>query len=387
MIPRLIYVASGDVSVYESQVLELLDYYKRCNIEVFLLQGYADEAEKNTIIKKVAKYSIPVVWAKKCPIYSIYSKQVIHNFYNALIKIPDFDKSMIQIRSEYYGWIFKKLTEKYQLSLPFLVDIRGVVLEEIRFKLECHRGYRKLLLSLQERYMKQCYDYLFKQDDNPILISSVSEKINDYIREHYPQCKYQLSSHPNISGNQFEYSLEKREAVRKEYGIASDEVLVVCATGGNSLWQQDFHVIQRLLDLGIRVINLSRKDYGIKGCITTTVPFSKMPDMLSAADAAVLWREDTFINQSASPSKFSEFASMGLYVIHNGSVKVATDYIHKTRIGCIVKSVDDISEEIITDIKQINRMEAYRQGRKAFGVENVGMSYLDCMGIMEYNIT
>lgn len=381
MIPQLIYVAPGDVSVYESQVLELLVYYQKCKIDVILLQGYKTELEKSNIEQKLSKYSIPVIWVKTYSVYPIYEKRIIRNFYRGLVQIPNFNKATIHVRSEYIGYVFKKIAFHFDIKDLLLIDIRGILLEEIKFKMKKSKGLRKILFHIQRIYMKHCYSFLFGNDNLPIRISSVSNKINEYIKECYPQCNYKLFYHPNIAGSNFKYSDEKRDVVRRKCDISQSDVLVVCATGGNSVWQQDFCVIQRLLDLEVKVINLSRKNYGISGCLTTTIPFAQMPDMLSAADIAVLWREDTFINQSASPSKFSEFASMGLYVIHNGTVKVATDYINRTNSGYIAEKVEDIPSIIKNAVKKISRNDRYNQGQREFGVENIGYSYLCCLGL------
>ena len=380
MAQQIIYVASGDVSVYESQVLELLAYYQKKGVKVFLLQGYMNDNQRNSIEYKLSKYSIPVYWVKSYSVYPIFQRQAIVQFYHGLIKIPNYKESTIHIRSEYSGFLFKKLLCKYNLNIPLLIDIRGVVYEEIKYKMGRSMGLRKWLFMIQKNYLRRCYQFLFSEDNMPICISSVSNKINEYIQNHYPNCRYKLYFHPNIAGKHFVYDELKRVSIRTKYGIAKNEVLAICATGGNSLWQQDFRVIKHLLNLGIKVINLSRNDYGISDCITTTVPFAEMPDMLSAADIAVLWREGDFINQSASPSKFSEFASMGLYVIHNGTVQVATDYIQFSNNGCIVRNADNISVSIINTVKQLNRVESIKSGKATFGVEAIGISYLKCLG-------
>lgn len=381
MAQQIIYVASGDVSVYESQVLELLSYYQERNVKVFLLQGYMNDNQRKSLESKLSKYSIPVFWVKSYSVYPIFQRLAIEQFYNGLIKIPNYKESTIHVRSEYSGFLFKKLLSKYNLNIPLLIDIRGIVYEEIKYKMERSKGLRKCSFLIQRNYLSRCYQFLFAEDNMNICISSVSDKINEYIQSHYSNCRYKLYSHPNIAGKRFVYDEAKRASIRTKYGIAESEVLAICATGGNSLWQQDFRVIKHLLNLGIRVINLSRNDYGISDCITTTVPFSEMPDMLSAADIAVLWREDNFINQSASPSKFSEFASMGLYVIHNGTVQVATDYIQSSHNGCIVKNVGDVSASIIDAVKNLNRIESVKSGKSAFGVESIGFSYLKSLGL------
>ena len=100
-----------------------------------------------------------------------------------------------------------------------------------------------------------------------------------------------------------------------------------------------------------------------------------MPDYLSAADVAILWRY--ILNTCASPSKFSEFASMGIYVIHNGSVNLVNKYLKENKAGILLDSIDNLSIEksIVFDLRK--RQERINTGRTNFGVEFVSKGYFD----------
>lgn len=374
---KLIYVCANDVSVYESQVIALLEYISAQGVNVTLLQGYTNEDDKNKIKKKLSYHNpLDVVWFKNSPTYSIFEKSKIKNIYNAIIGIKDYEKAIIHVRSEYYGYILKKILEKYNLRNQILVDIRGVVFEEIKYKLEHLPLLKKIRFLFQKHLFKKTNNLLFNVYSKQVCFTSVSPLINDYIKENYPLCKSNLLFHPNIAGIQFKYTENGRIRIRKKYGFTEDDVVAICSTNSNSIWQKDTLVIQHLLEMGVKVLNLSKVDPQISGCFTTVAPFIEMPDYLSAADIAVLWRDDTFMNQSASPSKFSEFAVMGLYVIHNRSVSVATSYIERTGAGCLVNKVEDINSTIkINELIQ-NRRRWCCEGQKSFGIENLGQSYL-----------
>ena len=181
---------------------------------------------------------------------------------------------------------------------------------------------------------------------------------------------------PNIAGERFIYSPSKRIELRRKFGFKGDDVVAICATGGNSVWQKDRLMVNNLVKKGVKVINLSKVTLDLDNVVSKTVPFSEMPDYLSAADIAILWRDDTFMNNSASPSKFSEFACMGLYVIHNSSVVVATKHIVDTGAGILLKSVDDDFE--LGNIGFYSKMRSYwiEKGKHTFGIEYIGNSYL-----------
>lgn len=374
---HVIYVTIGDVSVYESQVLELLDYLQNNDVKVTLLQGYKSDEEKKSLEKKLSNHPpIPTVWVKGYAVYPFNKRKMIDSFYQGITSIDGYHEAIYHVRNEYVGFITKCAFQKHGLNLPVLIDIRGIIYEELKYKRNQLNGKRKLLSFLQCSYLKSCYRKLFSMDNMRIAFTSVSPMINEYVSGNYPSCKYPKCVHPNIAGRQFIFDEGKRKEIRQQYGIADNEVLAICSTGGNAVWQKDHLVVKRLVEMGIRVINLSKKDINIEGCITTTAPFSEMPAMLSAADVAILWRDNTFMNNSASPSKFSEFAAMGLYVIHNKTVKVAEDHILATGAGCLVDEVEEIRELPSIEELQSQRQQWCEAGLSAFGVDSLGDMYI-----------
>lgn len=375
---KIIYLSGGLVSVYDSQVLAYLDYLVEQSHEVYLLQGYASENEKNILKQKQSTHcGINIIWYKSKPVYPFFEFFKEKNIYKAITTILNYHDAIIHVRSEIEGYLLKKIALKNKLNNPILIDIRGVVCEEFKYKIIYASGIRRLLFRLQQKYMQRCTNYLFSPDNLKIGITSVSPLINKYIMEHYKNYNHTLFLHPNITSKQFIYDEKERQYIRRKYGIEEKDVLAICSTAGNAVWQKDSLVINKLIDLGVKVINLSKKDPNIKGCVTISVPFSDMPKMLSAADIAILWRDNTFMNNSASPSKFSEFATMGLYVIHNKSVVVATDYIKSTGAGMLVENVDDIKNIPSSEFFYKNRKEWIIQGNKKFGINELGKSYLE----------
>lgn len=374
---RIVYVASGDVSVYESQVLELLCFIKDKVKELILLQGFKSVEEKKVLQSKMSNFPyIRTIWFKSYPLYSIYENTAIKSLTSAIKKIEDFEECIYHVRAEYVGYLLKKICFNDDLKLRTLIDIRGVLLEELKYKYTYASLVRKILCCIQYQYLKRCYNHLFTKDDSPIKITSVSPLINDYLREYYPLCRYEMFFNPNIAGERFIYSLSKRIELRRKLGFNDDDVVAICSTGGNAVWQKDRLMVKYLVEKGVKVINLSKATLDLDNVVSKTIPFSEMPDYLSVADIAILWRDDTFMNNSASPSKFSEFACMGLYVIHNSSVEVATKHIVDSGSGLLLKSVNETFE--LNDIGFYSKMRSnwIEKGLQTFGIENIGKSYL-----------
>lgn len=373
----IVYISLGDVSVYESQVLELLRYYaQRKNIHVILVQGYSSSKEKKRLEKKISNYPellCDMIWYRTYPAYLFFEPLHLFSIKKALSSIANIDQYTIHVRSEFCGYLVQKVISKIKFSNKIIVDIRGVVLEELYYKLAFNKSnIRRFLISRQIKYWKKFYDYFFSQKDSRLIISSVSSEINCYIKKKYPSCAYPLMIHPNIAGEQFIYNEENRYKIRETLGIPLDARVAICATGSNASWQKDEETIETLTKQGIYVINLSKHTVDIPRCITMTIPFTQMPSYLSAADIAVLWREENFINWSASPSKLSEFAAMGLWIIHNKHVANAVEYIRSTGAGILVDTI----EEIQTGSYNNNRESRLRSGQQYFSVQAIAESYI-----------
>ncbi len=379
MTTKLIYIAGGDVSVLESQVLELLKFYHTQELPLALIMGHRNTKEKIEIEKKLSKYPfLDVIWFKSYPTYQIFESAISRNVFQAVRKVKDWKNSFLHVRSEYLGYIVKRMVISRRLSNRVLIDIRGIVYKEIEYKYTRSLGIRRFLLKIQSGYYKSLYNRLFdNRIDSQIMISSVSKPINEYIRENYPDCNYKLCVHPNIAGEIMKFSVSDRYKIRKEYGIKDNDLLAVCLSGGDSLWQQDKKNIDDLIKKGIRVISLSKKAFNNKKCISLFVPFQDVSKYLSAADIGILWRDRTFINYTASPSKLSEFAASGLFIINNGSVNIAEEYIEQSGAGLIIDNMCNLNSKQIEQVKQQDRLKNERSGKKMFGVDAIGNSYIN----------
>lgn len=375
---KIIYICSRDVSVYESQVLSLLSFMYNNGIDVTLLQGYQTDTEKKELDKKLELYSyLNVEWFSLCKPLPHNEKKNKSILQKALLSVPNCQHAVLHIRGVYTSHLTKEILKENKLLIPILCDVRGVELEEHIYSAKKGSLYSKIIHTFCRYYNAYTYNHFYTNDDYPLFITSVSPLINDYISNHYPNCKYPMFVHPNIAGKQFVYSDEGRKEVRKQLGYTDKDIVAICSTNSNAVWQMDYLTISTLVGMGIKVINLSSSNPNIEGCKTMKVKFVDMPNYLSAADIAVLWRDVTFMNESASPSKFSEFAVMGLYVIHNDSVYIASNHIKKYGAGCIIRDVQQIPDTIDLQSIETKRKERIQNGMHSFGIDSIGKSYID----------
>jgi hypothetical protein len=369
---RLIYINPGDSSVMEAQVLQLLSYYYSLNkFEIILLQGYKNNTEKYKLLCKLKPFNfINVIWFKTYPNYSIFKFNAQLSL-NKVLKDLCHNNFIIHTRGELYGAFAKLFLLKYKLPLNLLVDIRGVSIEEV----ELYMSKSNILKRNKILCYKRAYGILKKDPHTKITV--VSESAKDFLSNKYGFNSKSICVHPNITGNQFVFSLDKRKSIRNELNISDNQLLVVCSSNGNAAWQKDIILMDYLVKRGCTVLNLSSQKVDIKGVITIKVPFAQMPDYLSAADYAVLWRDNNSVNNTASPSKFSEFACMGLSVIHNRTVGIASDFIRQYHAGILINNPEEIMEIELPLIEVRRRVEIAQKARDVFGVEKTANSYIN----------
>lgn len=372
---QYIYVNLGDCSVFESQVLELLQHIQNnYDLDVWLYQGYHSQLEKITLEKKLAKYNIHVKWFRAYPKYIGVWWLTKITFASLLNSIAIDEHVYFHVRGFESGVLLKSHLMRVGLLEHLLVDVRGVPIEE-------NMLYGKSRIkSILKKWFYTIIIYQLRYYLQP-KITTVSEKLKEYLIQHYHFNNDKISVHPNICSQTFVYDEVARQSIRKALGVKNDELLFLCATGGGAAWQNDKIMITKLAQAGYKFINLSPNAIDSPNVCNKVVPFDYMPNYLSAADVAILWREDNPVNNVASPSKFSEFAVMGLYVIHNGTVDLAKKHIEKYESGCIVTDVDNVKLPPIQEIlaKRISWIDF---GKEMFSVDIISRDYLRVLNIL-----
>jgi hypothetical protein len=370
---KLIYINPQDSSVMEAQVISLLNYFqdKKTFKEVLLLQGIRNKHEKKKVKNKLASFNGKITYFKTYPNYFWFDYLNFFFLKKILKKHQQLDiDTIIHTRGEKYGVYIAKYFKFSGLPQNLLVDIRGASIEE-------YKNYYRInpyLKWLKIRNTICIYKTLIKLNVN---VTVVSIAFQNYLIGQFDFKRSKVCVHPNISNNHFTFNKEKREVLRKEIGFGKDEIIAIMASGGSASWQKDVTIINKLLKTGVKVINLSRLPINIPGVINKYVAFNDMPSYLSASDIGILWRDKNMVNEVASPSKFSEFACNGLFVVHNGTVGIAKEYIEQSGFGIIIESEDSITYSKIMVSQNIDRKNASKIGLSYFGVDSIAMGYFE----------
>ena len=372
---KLIYVSSPySGAVVEGQVYNLLEYYVRQGwfSDVLLLQEFHNEENRIKAESVLSRFSFRYVFYHGDVNYPFLYFSTVSSIRKALEGEVD-GNSVFHVRSSIRALYVKAALPRKYKNNRFLVEFRGLSLDEIRM---AHRNtvLDKLKVSmLKVPYCKYMLHKLYKNKE--FYFTAVSPAFcvilkKEGIRED------RLSFHPNIVSEDFVFSEDDRARVRKELGIPLDAKVAIMSSGENGVWQKDRQVMDTLLKQGYIVMNLSKKSVQRDGVKNAFIPRKEMPSYLAAGDVAVLWREDIPLNNVACPSKFGEFASSGLYVLHNKSVAIANTYLNEVWVGLLCDTEDRINllPEYFTNEYRLKRCA---KGQAFFSVCTVAKSYFE----------
>lgn len=371
---KLIYVSSTNIGhVLEGQAYKLLEYYQTCDVfsEIVLLQPYDNQETLEKAKKVLQYYTFRTVF--------FYAHTVAPHKYFKTLKsfkkvIPSevTHNSVIHTRGNLDTVLVRKALPLEYKDTYILTEFRGLTIDEFKV-IHGHRWIDYIwLYCVKLPYTRLLLKKLYK--DKNIHITAVSPYFKQVIcKEGVPETS--ICVHPNIVSTDFVYNEDYRREIRTQYGISEETPVAVMSSGVGDAWQHDHLVLDRLLELGFTVFNLGKNKIEKAGVLNGFLPRSEMPKYLSAADVAVLWREDIPLNRVACPSKFGEFVTMGLYVIHNGTVAIAKEFIENNGAGIIVNSPESIEIDK-AKLQKEERLKRCKAGYNTFSVECIASSYI-----------
>lgn len=370
---KLIYISSNYLGpVIEGQVYKLLDYYQDTGwfSDVVLLQQYIDKKNLLCVQEVLKNHSFKYKFFKgnqNYPISSYFTKKSLKKILLSEVKDEIY---IIHVRDILLCSITVDLLSSVNAPLNLLCEFRGSFIDETLYLDRGVYGWLKNRIKIPF-YLHHSYK-LF--NNKRIKFTAVSEKMREYQIEAGVN-PTDIYIHPNIVSNKFIFDLNVRNEVRNRLGIKDNQCVVVISSGDDGPWQNDRESIDFFTSKGFIVLNLSKTIIDKNNVINMYIPHDEMPSYLSAGDVAILWREHITLNEVSSPSKFSEFAVMGLYVIHNKSVDVASKFIADNNSGQLVDNIDEIQIDPEKVLNINDRIRRCKLGFKRFSVQNNSISY------------
>ena len=368
---KLIYIANAEVSVFDSQVVELLNYYCASSLfeDMVFVAGHRYNKKIFNITSKLNK-NIRVVLYKHYPQYPIIGRLTTNSIYQALLKINNLENYIIHVRNDVLShYVYKAVARLGKTRIRIIADVRGAGFEQIR-------EYSKrnvFMLKLKEIQRKKVYKTLLKIKN----VSAVSTALSSYVKDKAKTNRLNISVISCLAGQNFRYYNDYRKEIRDKLGVSENDILLVMSTGGGHDWQKTDDTIKKLVSKNFKILNLSKNKYSHPNIINTFVPYQDVAKYLSAADIAIIWRDKAITNKVASPVKFSEYIACGLPVITNDSIDLITHFIDQNHCGIVLNEMDEIDEQIVCNLKSINRSELSFLGHKQFGTQAIANKYIE----------
>ena len=105
------------------------------------------------------------------------------------------------------------------------------------------------------------------------------------------------------------------------------------------------------------------------GCfLVKRVPYTEVGRYLSAADIGLLFRDQSWTNRVAAPTKFSEHAYSGLPICITGGIGDTEEYVRTIGSGVIIDSAKKVPDtSSLHQLLNIDREDSSQTGLKEYG--------------------
>jgi hypothetical protein len=193
-------------------------------------------------------------------------------------------------------------------------------------------------------------------------IFAVSNVLKDYFVNNFKTSLAKFVLYPCLSdAAKFFYDENIRNAVRAELNFPANTKVFLYAGGISAGWHIStdlFSFFERMNKSGadVRFLFLTKDHQAIDNLlqqfpaikdklVSMSVENSQMVKYLNAADYGILFRENTIMNNVASPTKFAEYMLCGLPTLISVGVGDYTNFCRQNQVGFII---DDL---VLNDLK------------------------------------
>jgi glycosyltransferase involved in cell wall biosynthesis len=262
-----------------------------------------------------------------------------------------------------------------RLKAVSIFDVRGVV--GLERQLGSGPNIKSRLLAYLELQEGRRVDRL----------STVSENLRQYLslqtnRHHVtviPSC---------VNEHHFYFDPSARSEMRAKLGLSEHDILL-CYSGGVSSWQRIGDIVSLLKQVcfaesrckalfltnsqeelfrRVEEVQFPQAQAFVIGC-----PHHEVHQYLSAADAGLIMRHDTTVNNVASPVKVGEYLACGLPVILTRGIGDYSDMLPRSGVGMLLDETVDTGEQVLQFIRQ-NNFKALRTHAIRFAKDRLTMS-------------
>jgi glycosyltransferase involved in cell wall biosynthesis len=381
-------------AVFQTQILDWLKLYKSQDVEFSLIQAFTAKELlqpghlKNQLII-LRKYSTIFAGA----IYLLPSRSIFYlvnalYIYCRILKYLFKFNEIIIFSRALIGREMALLTHLSPVKITFFFDARAATSEENKYIAIKENNYTA-------KKIKAIYDIRdleFRTLKSAKKIFTVSNVLRRYIQHEFKLSDKKFVYYPCLSDSKkFYFSTSLRLEVRNELNIKDQEKVFIYSGGIRNSWHltaEMFSFFGRLLSYDENSVMLClTKDTAEIDRITAAypemrsklktfyVPNEQVCNYLNAADFGILFREDTIMNNVASPTKFAEYMLCGLPVLISEGVGDYSEYTIEKNVGVLIKE-DELKDPGKFDFvnflaKSFDRDYIAEIGKKNFSKESI----------------
>lgn len=236
-------------------------------------------------------------------------------------------------------------------------DVRAALSDEVKMR----RGNK----GLRYWYIRYSEKIEFQKSNR---LACVSENLKRYITDQMG--REDITVIPScFDQKKFSFDSKARTEIRSLYGMPED-CKVICYSGGLALWQRVNDIIAlfeklALINSHYRFLFLTKEIAQLQELLRS----SRLPSdrvvvescaqeevyrFLSAADVGIIMREDTTVNNVASPIKIGEYLGCGLPLILTKGIGDFSELIPRTGIGLLLDETGDPAMQICAFMEKLD---------------------------------
>jgi len=344
---RLIYVISDSLmnSVFDSQVLSMLEFLRHQGRRPSLLVSFERRSVRDSVLRKklevTKRVGTDVLIIERPPFLGRGPlKSLGQRLAKILIdRVKGTEPLVLHCRGAVAAYIAIQtkafLSKLSNTNIKVLADIRGVPEE-----LLVHTSvWRWPLNQFRYRELKRIEKTVYLQADS---LCCVSNAFKDYIIKRFGRSPEKITVvHCAVDTDLFRFDPKIRFTMRHKLGLKDKLVLVY--SGSLAPWQLpnkllDFFTLVKKIHPNSHLLMLTKDTSAARNLLKKRLKESvsvtllslnhrEVPSYLMAGDVGLLLREDTIINRVAFPTKFAEYLSSGLFVVTTQGIKDIARYI------------------------------------------------------------
>jgi hypothetical protein len=356
---KYIYISNlgFDGTVFITQILDWLNLYSKHSIKFDLYVVFPINSILNRKYIKDQKEKIQkrTIFFKK--IFYLFPSRGIFQFINALILFFNifystlkYKKTVILSRA-IIGKEISFLKFLFPNKIYFIYDARAASAEENFYNFKKDKNYS----SAKFKILAHVFQTEKKTAEIADKIFVVSNVLKKYLIDSYDIDNNKFILYPCLAdSSKFFFDSSIRKVYREKLGYSETDIVILYAGGINSKWHmsnfifnffnesslqnENFKFLFLSADLNAIESTLEQFPNLKKQCTFLKVENSEVSNYLNASDFGTLFREDTIMNNVASPTKFAEYMLCGLPTIISENVGDYSNYVDENNFGFIIKN-------------------------------------------------